>query len=177
MDKQSLCRLLWLVTNVQPKAKAVNFRARTYKELRDKFKVANARVVKKMGKENFDTMVSHIHDAAESDIQKLAAERGYKEEWWMACQGKKAQKATHASGRSSTALPPTEGSAVAHGGSGHLRRQFADQVGAVGVAMPGGIEDQLLPFCLVLLPQILPVPAPAHVQTQILGAIARAHRR
>ena len=67
--------------------------------------------------------------------------------------------------------------AMAHGGSGHIRRQLADQVGAVGVAMPGGIEDQLLPFCLVLLPQILPVPAPAHVQTQILGAVARPHRR
>jgi len=61
--------------------------------------------------------------------------------------------------------------AMAHGGSGHLRRQFADQVGAVGVAMPGGIEDQLLSFCLVLLPQILPMTPPAHVQAQVLGAM------
>ena len=46
--------------------------------------------------------------------------------------------------------------AVPHGCCRDFRRQFADQVGAMGVAMPGGIEDQLLPFCLVPLAQILP---------------------
>ncbi|MEI7953342.1 MAG: hypothetical protein WCH37_11815, partial [Synechococcaceae cyanobacterium ELA182] len=61
-----------------------------------------------------------------------------------------------------------------------LRRQFADQVGAVGVAMPGGIEDQLFSFCLVLLPQILPMTPPSHVQAQVLysarhGYAHRAH--
>ena len=68
--------------------------------------------------------------------------------------------------------------AVAHGGSGYLRRQLADHVGAVGVAMPGGIEDQLFSFCLVLLPQrsrlcrssagVLPVvAAPQATATQL----------
>ena len=44
----------------------------------------------------------------------------------------------------------------------HLRRQFADQVGALGIAMPGGIKDQFLPLRLVVLAQILAVVPRSH---------------
>ena len=46
LERDDLCRLLWLTTSVRPDAKTVNFRAKNYKELSEQCKVARDRVAK-----------------------------------------------------------------------------------------------------------------------------------
>ena len=85
-----------MTTGVRPTEKTVSFRVKTYKELCEKFKVANDRMSKKMGQEQFNRMVQQIVFSPPSEIQRLAADKGFLQEWWEICQTKVATKRARA---------------------------------------------------------------------------------
>ena len=100
MEREDLCRLIWMSTGVRPNARAQNFRTKSYKELGEKFKVARSRMTKRMGKEAFDKMIERIMNN-QYDLKRIAADMGYDEEWWSCCMVKKG-------GRRGAVLPADE---------------------------------------------------------------------
>ena len=94
LEGPDLCRILWIFARTKPQTRVVALRAKTYKDLCERFKTAALRMKRGMGDEAGQAQIRDLFPMTPEKIQAVAAQAGFQDEWLRPAKRKAQEEGT-----------------------------------------------------------------------------------